>query len=36
MNASSHVELKAQHLAEGFAKKAAKGVMGTTTRAASA
>jgi hypothetical protein len=36
MNASSHVELKAQHVAEGFAKRAIKGVMGTTTRAASA
>ncbi len=35
MNASSHVELKAQHLAEGLAKKAIKGAMGTT-RASSA
>lgn len=34
MNASSHVELKAQHVAEGLAKKAVKGVMGTS-RAAS-
>jgi hypothetical protein len=36
MNASSHVELKAQHLAEGLAKKAIKGAMGTATRASSA
>ena len=34
MNASSHVELKAQHVAEGLAKRAVKGVMGTS-RAAS-
>ena len=36
MNASSHVELKAQHLAEGLAKRAIKGAMGTATRASSA
>jgi hypothetical protein len=35
MNASSHVELKAQHVAEGLAKKAIKGAM-ATTRASSA
>ena len=35
MNASSHVELKAQHFAEGLAKKAIKGAMGTATRASS-
>src|SRR5438309_4429366 len=29
MNASSHLETKAQHLAEGLAKKAAKGAIGT-------
>ena len=36
MNASSHLETKAQHLAEGLAKKAVKGAMGTATRASSA
>ena len=35
MNASSHFELKAQHVAEGLAKKAVKGAMGTA-RASSA
>jgi hypothetical protein len=35
MNASSHVESKAQHLAEGFAKKAAKGAI-AASRASSA
>jgi hypothetical protein len=36
MNASSHLETKAQHLAEGMAKRAVKGAMGTATRASSA
>jgi len=36
MNASSHLETKAQHMAEGFAKKAVKGAVGATTRASSA
>jgi hypothetical protein len=36
MNASSHLETKAQHMAEGFGKKAVKGAMGATTRASSA
>jgi hypothetical protein len=36
MNASSHLETKAQHLAEGMAKRAIKGAMGMTTRASSA
>jgi hypothetical protein len=36
MNASSHLETKAQHLAEGVAKRAVKGAMGTTTRATGA
>ena len=36
MNASSHFESKAQHLAEGLAKRAVKGAMGTATRASSA
>ncbi len=35
MNASSHVELKAQHVAEGLTKRAIKGAM-ATTRASSA
>jgi hypothetical protein len=35
MNAASHVESKAQHYAEGLAKKAIKGAMGTATRASS-
>ena len=35
MNASSHVELKAQHFAEGLAKKAIKGAVGTASRASS-
>jgi hypothetical protein len=35
MNASSHLETKAQHMAEGFAKKAVKGAIGATTRASS-
>jgi hypothetical protein len=33
MNASSHVELKAQHAAEGLAKKAVKGFMATSRAA---
>jgi hypothetical protein len=36
MNASSHLEAKAQHLGEGLVKKAVKGAMGVTTRASSA
>lgn len=36
MNASSHVELKAQHVAEGLAKRALKDAMGTATRASHA
>ena len=35
MNASSHVELKAQHFAEGLAKKAIKSAVGTASRASS-
>jgi hypothetical protein len=29
MNASAHLELKAEHLGEGMVKKAVKGAMGT-------
>jgi hypothetical protein len=36
MNASSHLETKAQHFGEGLAKRAVKGAMGTATRASSA
>jgi hypothetical protein len=36
MNAASHFELKAEHLAEGLAKRAVKSAMATTTRTASA
>jgi len=36
MNAASHFELKAEHLAEGLAKRAVKSAMVTTTRTASA
>jgi len=35
MNASSHLETKAQHMAEGLAKKAVKGAIGSATRASS-
>ena len=36
MNAASHFELKAEHLADDLAKRAVKGAMASTTRAASA
>jgi hypothetical protein len=36
MNASGHLELKAQHFADGLAKHAIKAAVGSTTRASSA
>ena len=36
MNAASHFELRAEHLADGLVKRAMKGAMASTTRAASA
>ena len=36
MNASSHFELKAQHVAEGFAKRAIKSAVATTARTSTA